>query len=112
MEDPLTQDHHIVWESGGQWWTDYPPPPGFDGEESEGEGDGRGYRRTLSPAEQAVVDSDLAGERAVAEAQRDAYFGFVPDADGEPLPLLPATGTAPSSPGAAPPPDPDERPAD
>lgn len=80
MQDPLAHDHHDVWESGGQWWTDYPPPPGFDGE--EGETRLGGYRRTLSPAEQAVVDAELAEERAIAEAQRDAYFGFVPAAAG------------------------------
>jgi hypothetical protein len=39
-----------------------------------------GYKRRLSPAEQAAVDANLAsGQRsALAEAQRDAYFGFSP----------------------------------
>ncbi|MDB5668514.1 MAG: hypothetical protein JWL74_1464 [Alphaproteobacteria bacterium] len=77
MADLPMHDGHDVWESRGRWWTDYPPPPGFDGE--EGETRLGGYCRTLSPAEQAVVDDELAAERAVAEALRDAYFGFVPE---------------------------------
>ena len=81
MEDP-----HLVWEAEECWWTDYPPPAGFGGEEEGSYGDYK-YRRTLSAAEQAVIDSDnaeedaeeaeaLAAERTVAEAQRDLYFGF------------------------------------
>lgn len=66
------------WEEEDGWWTDYPPPPGFDGEEEGEYGDGD-YRRALSPAEQAVIDADVAEEDAEelarAEAQRDAYFG-------------------------------------
>lgn len=84
MEDP-----YDVWEAEGCWWTDYPPPAGFEGEEEGSYGDYK-YRRTLSPAEQAVIDADeardaaeeaeeLAAERTVAEAQRDLYFGFGPD---------------------------------
>lgn len=64
-----------VWESGGQWWTDYPPPAGFDGTEERGEGV-FGYRRTLSRAEQEVVDAWRAESRAGREARRDRYFGF------------------------------------
>jgi hypothetical protein len=83
------EDGHTVWEGDDGWWTDYPPPAGFDGEEEGRYGDYQ-YRRTLSPAEQAVIDSDqaeeaaeeaeaMAEERAIAEAQRDLYFGFGPD---------------------------------
>jgi hypothetical protein len=88
-EAGIEADGHDVWESDGAWWTDYPPPAGFDGEEQGRYGDFR-YRRTLSPIEQAVIDADEAElaaeeaeeeaeERAVAEAQRDSYFGFGPD---------------------------------
>jgi hypothetical protein len=78
-------DRHILWEIEGRWLTDYPPPPGFDGEE-QGEYGDRDYSRTLSDAEQAVIDEEEAEDRAVAEAQRDAYFGFVPEppSDSEP----------------------------
>ena len=82
MEAEMARDRHTVSEEEDGWWTDYPPPAGFDGEEVGEYGDDD-YRRRLSPAEQAVVDSDLAEEleekRARAEAQRDSYFGF--DAD-------------------------------
>jgi hypothetical protein len=68
-------------------WTDYPPPPDFDGEE-EGEYDDAGYKRTLSSAEQAAIDATEASyrahDRARAEAQRDAYFSIEPPADSEP----------------------------
>ena len=80
------EDGHEVWEDEDGWWTDYPPPPGFDGEEDGRYGDHRYFRR-LSPAEQAVIDAENAKEdageaeamahlRAIAEAQRDLYFGF------------------------------------
>lgn len=85
-EAPMDADRHEIWEAEGRWWTDYPPPDGFDGEE-EGEYGHYKYRRTLSPAEQAVVESDVAedaaADRARAEAQRDSYFGFGPDCEVE-----------------------------
>lgn len=88
-----TRDGHTVWEEEDGWWTDYPPPADFDGEDGGRYGD-EGYRRTLSPAEQAVIDAELAeddaaeaealaADRAVAEAQRDSYFGFAPQSAGK-----------------------------
>jgi hypothetical protein len=84
MDHPADVDRHIVWDEDGTYWTDYPPPPGFDGEE-QGAFRSRDYRRTLSPAEQAVVDADAADYLARCAARRDAYFGFSPepDSDGE-----------------------------
>jgi len=69
-----------AWEDeDGGWWTDFPPPDNFDGEEEGRWGDDC-YKRTLSAAEQARIDAaieeDLAEERAEAEAARDLYFGF------------------------------------
>jgi hypothetical protein len=89
-EEPgIDEDGHTVWEDEDGWWTDYPPPAGFDGEEQGTYGDYE-YRRTLSAAEQSVIDSDVAEEdaeeaksnaeaRAIAEAQRDCYFGLGTD---------------------------------
>ncbi|HEY0112883.1 MAG TPA: hypothetical protein VGB59_06985 [Allosphingosinicella sp.] len=78
-DDPLAADRHSVWEDeDGRWWTDYPPPAGFEGEE-EGEYRVDGYRRTLAPAEQAVIDAEQADDLARAQAQRDAWFGFTSD---------------------------------
>jgi 3-hydroxyacyl-CoA dehydrogenase len=68
--DPVWQDED------GKFWTDFPPPAGFDGEE-EGVCDGESwYQRTLTPLELAAFRrdrADLVTERQVA---RDRYFGF------------------------------------
>jgi arginyl-tRNA synthetase len=64
-----------AWERDGEWWTSFPPPEDFDGEEGE-TGFGYGYARTLSPAERAVIEAELAAERAEALARRDRFFGF------------------------------------
>jgi hypothetical protein len=79
-EEPATDvDRHSVFEEEDGWWTDYPPPAGFDGEEEGEYGDpNEDYRRRLSPAEQAVIDAEEAEDLARAEAQRDAWFGFGP----------------------------------
>jgi hypothetical protein len=66
-------------EDGG-WWTSFPPPPGFAGDE-EGEYGDPGYRRRLAPREQSVMEADAAEELAEACALRDRYFGFADDGD-------------------------------
>jgi hypothetical protein len=80
------EDRHSVWQAeDGAWCTDYPPPPGFEGEQHRLYGQ-PGYRRTLSADEQAVIDGDEADYHAKAAARRDAYFGFAEpeeDEDGE-----------------------------
>ncbi|HEX8483096.1 MAG TPA: hypothetical protein VF650_14460 [Allosphingosinicella sp.] len=93
-EPAIDRDPHSIWEDDeGCWWTDYPPARGFEGEEKGCFGD-YGYRRTLSPAEQTVIDAHLAeedaeeaaeaaAERARAEALRDAFFGLEPDPKSE-----------------------------
>ena len=98
-EEELDADPHIVWEEEGGWWTDYPPPPGFDGDEIGTYGK-PGYRRELTPEERAVVDreaaEEAAAERELAEAQRDAFFGFAaaPDAARPHEPPGPAASDA------------------
>jgi hypothetical protein len=86
-EDFDDDDPHDVWQEDGAWFTDYPPPAGFDGEE-EGRFGEYGYRRTLSDAEQAALqagdcarldeeeEDEEAADLAHAEALRDAFFGF------------------------------------
>src|SRR3546814_13284270 len=74
----MDKDPHTIWEDDeGLWWTDYPPPVDFDGEEKGDYGDFHD-RRTLTPADQAAVDAGLAAnlslKRATAEAPRDAFF--------------------------------------
>lgn len=69
------------WSEESGWHTSFPPPPGFEGEEYENFGDPE-YERALSPAEAAVhlarVAEKKARDTAIAAAERDAYFGFVP----------------------------------
>ncbi|HEV7661342.1 MAG TPA: hypothetical protein VGO55_15995 [Allosphingosinicella sp.] len=78
-EEAALCDRIEVWQEDGKWWTEFPPPAGFDGIE-EGEPGGYGYKRALSEAELAVVEADEAEERAerIAEqrARRDLHFGF------------------------------------
>jgi arginyl-tRNA synthetase len=100
-----------VWERDGEWWTSFPPPEDFDGEEGE-TGFGYGYARTLSPAERAVIEAELAAERAEALARRDRFFGFgggeffdpweyETSETSEPLPLVSANDCAPLPPCTA-----------
>ncbi len=72
----------------GTWWdderealrTDYPAPPGFDGEESDAIYDIDGYERDLTPQEsEALAALDEAQRRPyeiAAALARDAFFGF------------------------------------
>ena len=80
VETELARDHPQVWLDDGIWWTYFPPPDGFDGEE-EAFGDG-GYQRTLTAEEEAAV---TARNRALDEAElgrccalRDRFFGLPP----------------------------------
>ncbi|HLL59308.1 MAG TPA: hypothetical protein VK391_05395 [Allosphingosinicella sp.] len=72
-----------IWEENGLWWTDFPPPPGFDGE-AEGNWGDPGYKRRLSTAEEAAIEAEEAEERSSAladqVARRDLFFGFTPGA--------------------------------
>lgn len=78
--DDETVDAGVPWQGcEGEWWTSFPPPAGYEGVEEGCYGD-FGYRRTLSSAERAVIDADLAEhdarELAWQVARRDRYFGF------------------------------------
>jgi hypothetical protein len=73
--DEQLWDGSEVWEAEGRWWTSFPPPADFDGVE-EGEPGGFSYRRSLSDAEQAVIDAELADQEPDFHAARDHYFGF------------------------------------
>jgi hypothetical protein len=83
----------------GIWWTHFPPPEGFDGEE-QGEYGDPGYKRTLSPREQEVLDSDLdqefEEERSAQAARRDRYFGFAGDGISSPGEAEPYEASEPS----------------
>ncbi len=63
------------------WVTDFPPPPGFDGDE-DGVWDSGYYERSLTEEEHAVQmiihREQGAPLLAAATAARDAHFGFAP----------------------------------
>jgi hypothetical protein len=71
--------YEIRQDDGGIWWTSFPPPAGFEGEELGRFGEDH-YERTLSAQEQSLVNADLADEeaqyRASEAARRDRFFGF------------------------------------
>jgi hypothetical protein len=74
-------DDSQVWLEDGRWWTVFPPPDGFDGEE-EGELGASDYQRTLTQEEEAVMRSRVRKEdRAELDrccAVRDRFFGLPP----------------------------------
>nr|ALV86772.1 hypothetical protein [uncultured bacterium P8N7] len=78
-ERPEFSGYEVREDDDGVWWTSFPPPAGFDGEEQGEFGDDY-YKRTLSAAEQALVDAQLDEEeaeyRAKEIARRDRFFGF------------------------------------
>jgi hypothetical protein len=98
-----------VWQGEDeQWWTDYPPPAGFDGDE-DGSWGHCGYKRACTAEEAALLDAsaalDLAEERADDEADRDSYFADLaadvseePGAGPEAEPDGPSSASPPSSP--------------
>lgn len=86
-----------VWEHDGRWWTDFPAPAGFDGEEATGRL-GFGYERTLTEAEQAVIDAELSEGSDERIARRDRYFGFAGDSVFCPWGCEPSEPYEPSAP--------------
>lgn len=80
-EEAAARLRGIWWDDDREVWrTDYPAPPGFDGEESDELYDPDDYERDLTPEEEeALALRDEEEHRPYAEAAaraRDAYFGF------------------------------------
>lgn len=76
------EDEEPVWcDDDGDWWTRFPPPPGFDGQAEGAFGDDD-YRRTLTPAERAATEAQEKAARddllADETEARDRWFGFTP----------------------------------
>lgn len=90
IERDPTSGLEVYKDEVGVWITNYPPPPGFDGEE-EGQFGEDDYERSLSDKEMIVVCTretvELTEYRALAIAARDEYFGFAPK------PIKPLRGT-------------------
>lgn len=74
-------------EDREEWRTDYPAPPGFDGEESDSVYEIDAYERALSPQEEEAFAARQAEEQRpyeeAAARARDAFFGFAA-VDGAP----------------------------
>lgn len=68
-----------VWrDEDGDWWTSFPPPPGFEGRQfvpgEEEDGDDDGYRRECTPAEIEAIMTAQARDEAEKARRRDLYF--------------------------------------
>jgi hypothetical protein len=78
-EEDLSDEQ--VWLEGEVWWTLFPPPENFDGEE-QGELGDPDYQRTLTADEAAAWNvkrrSASDAERARCCAMRDRFFGLEP----------------------------------
>ena len=76
------EEEHEIWQdSDGHWWTDFPPPEDFDGEQ-QGQYGGWDYQRELDEDEQFAVeeeDDEDRAERARLESLRRAAFGLPPE---------------------------------
>jgi hypothetical protein len=63
-----------VWEAeDGSWWTNFPPPAGFDGERHGQPGEEE-YRRLLTLEERTSLQAWQAREEAERSRRRDVYF--------------------------------------
>jgi len=79
--DSTNFDHSRIWQDmeTGEWRTDYPAPPGFDGNE-EGEWEDGDYSRSLCGEELAalvaggIVETPAMISIEEDEAERDAFF--------------------------------------
>jgi hypothetical protein len=72
---PPPEEKHKAWQEAGRWWTDFPPPPGFEGKQVHRYGDSE-YRRRCTPEEAAAMDAREARAAAALEARRAAWFAL------------------------------------
>ncbi|WP_420145230.1 hypothetical protein [Sphingobium sp.] len=74
----------IWWDHDSDGWrTDYPPPPGFEGDASHDSYDIDDYERDLTPQEEDALAAQMEAERRpyeeAAARARDIFFGFADD---------------------------------
>ncbi len=77
LESGALESGFRVWrDREGAWWTNFPPPRGFQG--AAGDPADPNFRRRLSEAEEKALAAR--GKRRLEEgaAARDAFFGFKP----------------------------------
>jgi hypothetical protein len=96
---PQIEEKHKAWRESGRWWTDFPPPPGFEGKQVHRYGT-YDYKRHCTPQEAAAMDAREARAAAALEARRAAWFGLE-EASACPPPApahpVPAGGRRPPS---------------
>src|SRR5687768_8579342 len=64
-----------VWQDeDGDWWTSFPPPPGFSGAAFDADDDAGEYRRECTPAEVEAIEKAKDREEAENARRRDLYF--------------------------------------
>jgi hypothetical protein len=77
LSDSLFGTRRVWQDDDGVWWTDFPPPDGFPGEERGQWGD-EDYARECSGDEcdllDAARDAELAELKAAEEAERNSFF--------------------------------------
>jgi hypothetical protein len=77
MSDSIFATDRVSEEEPGVWWTNFPPPPGFDGEE-RGHWSDPDYFRECTAEECALLaaarEASLAEYKAEEEAERDTFF--------------------------------------
>jgi hypothetical protein len=77
LESGAADGGYRVWQDRrGLWWTNFPPPPGFDNH--AGEPEDADFKRPLTAAEEEALASRRRRARADGAAARDLYFGFTP----------------------------------
>jgi hypothetical protein len=72
---PPAEEKHKAWQEAGRWWTDFPPPPGFEGKQVRRYG-AYDYKRHCTTEEAAAMDAREAKAAAALEARRAAWFGL------------------------------------
>lgn len=77
--------HSVRRDEDGVYWTDYPPPPGFDPAEEFGRYGDDDYERFLTPEEEEITVAAARVQEMeddvdpVCHAQRDAFFASLRD---------------------------------
>ena len=97
------------WDEGDEcWMTDFPPPPGFTGDESrpyDEPDDDEPYERACTAEEAAILDTDRAADHAAQRAEdetlRDGWFALLraecSEADAERRPSSTKSRAEPAS---------------
>lgn len=77
LESGELEAGYRLWrDRDSRWWTNFPPPPGFEGE--AGDPLDPNYRRRLTEAEEKALAAKARARLDEGAAARDRFFGFRP----------------------------------